>query len=196
MWLFEKIFPLYLWKVKTSEKVIYLTFDDGPIPEVTPWVIDQLKQYNAKATFFCVGENITKYPEVFNQILQQGHSVGNHTYNHLNGWKTSKEEYLANFQKFEEIQPTTLFRPPYGRIKLSQAKTLLLSHKIVMWSVLTKDYDQGISKENCLKNAIKSAKEGSIVLFHDSLKAQTNLQYVLPKFLEHFSNLGYKFKKL
>lgn len=193
---FELIYPDFIWRIPKKEKTIYLTFDDGPIPEVTPWVLEQLEKYDAKATFFCVGENITKHPGVFNQILKLGHSVGNHTYNHLNGWKTPQEEYLANFEDFERQQTTTLFRPPYGRIKKKQAREILKTHKIIMWSVLTKDYSSSVSEEKCLKNAIKNTSNGSIVLFHDSLKAKRNLYYALPRFLEHFSKQGYKFEKL
>jgi peptidoglycan/xylan/chitin deacetylase (PgdA/CDA1 family) len=194
--LFELMYPDFIWRIPEKEKTIYLTFDDGPIPEVTPWVLEQLEKYDAKATFFCVGENITKHPEVFSQILKHGHSVGNHTYNHLNGWKTQQEEYFANFEDFEKQQTTVLFRPPYGRIKKKQAKVILKTHKIIMWSVLTKDYSSSISEEKCLKNAIKNTSSGSIVLFHDSLKANRNLYYALPRFLEHFSKQGYTFEKL
>jgi peptidoglycan/xylan/chitin deacetylase (PgdA/CDA1 family) len=194
--LFELMYPDFIWRIPEKEKTIYLTFDDGPIPEVTPWVLEQLEKYDAKATFFCVGENITKHPEVFSQILKHGHSVGNHTYNHLNGWKTQQEEYFANFEDFEKQQTTVLFRPPYGRIKKKQAIEILKTHKIIMWSVLTKDYSSSISEEKCLKNAIKNTSSGSIVLFHDSLKANRNLYYALPRFLEHFSKQGYTFEKL
>jgi peptidoglycan/xylan/chitin deacetylase (PgdA/CDA1 family) len=190
------MYPDFIWRIPEKEKTIYLTFDDGPIPEVTPWVLEQLEKYDAKATFFCVGENITKHPEVFSQILKHGHSVGNHTYNHLNGWKTQQEEYFANFEDFERLQTTALFRPPYGRIKKKQAIEILKTHKIIMWSVLTKDYSSSISEEKCLKNAIKNTSSGSIVLFHDSLKANRNLYYALPRFLEHFSKQGYTFEKL
>lgn len=196
MWLFESLFPNYVWKVKTNKKIIYLTFDDGPIPEITPWVLDLLDHYEAKGTFFCVGENISKNPGVFNSILSQGHSVGNHTYNHVNGWKTPNETYLGNFKKSERVHKTKLFRPPYGRIKKKAAEQILDTHQIIMWSVLTKDYSQTTSPEKCLERAIKQTKSGSIVLFHDSLKAEKNLRYALPKFLEYFSKKGYTFEAL
>ncbi|MCP9763413.1 polysaccharide deacetylase family protein [Lacihabitans soyangensis] len=198
-WLFEILFPRYVWRVKTSDKKIYLTFDDGPIPEVTEWVLEQLRLYNAKSTFFVVGDNVRKYPEIFQKILTDGHCVGNHTQNHIKGWKNETDTYLANFQECEksisELKPsgTNLFRPPYGQIKRSQANEILKMHKILMWSVLTKDYEANLSERKCLNRAIRQTREGSIVLFHDSLKAQKNLYYVLPRFLEHFSKKGYEF---
>lgn len=197
--LFEIFFPKYLWRIKTTEKRIFLTFDDGPIPEVTDWVLDQLRQYNAKATFFVVGENVTKNPEIFRRIMADGHAVGNHTYNHLKGWKTESGAYLANFIKCEnEIQGSNaesklLFRPPYGQLKRRQATEILKTHEIVMWSVLTRDYEERLDKEKCLKRAIQKTGNGSIVLFHDSIKAQKNLRYVLPRFLEYFSKKDFEF---
>ena len=202
IWLFEILFPKYIWRIKTSDKKIYLTFDDGPIPEVTEWVLDQLSIYNAKATFFCVGENIERNPEIFHKIIKNGHAAGNHTYNHLKGWQSENEVYLNNFDYCQKALENTgqnsknLFRPPYGRIKNSQAQEILKTYKIVMWSVLTKDYDANYDSELCLKNAIKKTKPGSIVLFHDSIKAQKNLQFVLPKYLEHFNSQGFKFEVL
>jgi len=198
--LFEILFPRYIWRIKTTEKKIYLTFDDGPIPEVTVWVLEQLARFNAKATFFCVGENIIKHPEIFKKILNEGHKVANHTQNHLKGWKTKNDLYLHNFQLFENSMElfkkgkSNLFRPPYGQLKRKQANEILRTHKILMWSVLTKDYDANFDEIQCFENAIKKTNKGSIVLFHDSLKAQKNLRYVLPKYLEHFSKKGYKFE--
>ncbi|WP_367916354.1 polysaccharide deacetylase family protein [Leadbetterella sp. DM7] len=194
--IFELIYPRFLWRMPATEKCIYLTFDDGPVPEVTPWVLEQLEQFNAKATFFCVGDNIRKNPGTFQQVISAGHGIGNHTYNHLNGWKTPVEEYLGNMHKLEELYATRLFRPPYGRIKKAQARQILLHHRIVMWSVLTRDYSASLSPEKCLKNAIRDTRNGSIVLFHDSLKAQNNLRHVLPRYLGHFSRQGYRFEKL
>ncbi len=194
------IFPKYLWKVDTSEKVIYLTFDDGPVPEHTEFVLSELDKFKAKATFFCVGENIKKHPEIFQKILINGHKVGNHTHNHLKGWNTDNGLYLENFRKCQEtIEPFAVshfFRPPYGRIKRKQASEILKTHKIVMWSVLTRDYDKDYEKERCLKNAIKKTENGAIVLFHDSEKAWKNLSYVLPRYLEYFSEKGYSFEPL
>jgi peptidoglycan/xylan/chitin deacetylase (PgdA/CDA1 family) len=198
--LFEILFPRYIWRIKTTEKKIYLTFDDGPIPEVTEWVLEQLALFNAKGTFFCVGENIVKHPEIFIKILNDGHLVANHTQNHLKGWKNENELYMNNFHLCEKSiesikkEKSNLFRPPYGQLKRKQADEILRTHKILMWSVLTKDYDANFDEGRCLENAIKKTKNGSIVLFHDSLKAQKNLRYVLPKYLEHFSKKGYKFE--
>ncbi|WP_255077579.1 polysaccharide deacetylase family protein [Lacihabitans sp. CCS-44] len=197
--LFEILFPKYIWRIKTAEKKIYLTFDDGPIPEVTEWVLEQLKIFNAKATFFCVGENVLKHHEIYEKVVAAGHAVGNHTQNHLKGWKTENDAYLKNFTEFQnsiEIinkAQTQLFRPPYGQLKPTQAKEILKTHKILMWSVLTRDYDKSFNAEKCLENAIRKTKSGSIVLFHDSLKAQKNLYYVLPKYLVYFSKKGYAF---
>ncbi len=192
----EWIFPRYLWKVPTAKKVIYLTFDDGPIPEVTPWVLEQLAAYHAKATFFCVGDNIRKHPETFQSILDAGHSVGNHTFHHINGWKTPLAQYLEDIEKFDQMYQTPLFRPPYGRIKRSQADALLPARQIVMWSVLTRDYDASYREDSCLNNAIKRTSPGAIVLLHDSLKAWKNMSYVLPRYLKHFSEKGYRFEAL
>lgn len=194
--IFELIYPRFLWRMPATEKCIYLTFDDGPIPEVTPWVLEQLKKYNAAATFFCVGDNIRKHPETFQQVLSAGHSIGNHTFHHLNGWKTPVEDYLQNVDQFENLYPTDLFRPPYGRIKKEQARRILAGHRVIMWSVLTRDYSPALSPEKCLKNAVKNTQNGSIVLFHDSLKARKNLEYVLPRYLSHFSRKGYRFEKI
>ncbi|MCF8326242.1 MAG: polysaccharide deacetylase family protein [Leadbetterella sp.] len=198
--LFEILFPRYIWRIKTTEKKIYLTFDDGPIPEVTEWVLGQLALLNAKGTFFCVGENILKHPEILKKTINDGHLVANHTQNHLKGWKTENELYLNNFHLCEKSiesikkEKSNLFRPPYGQLKKKQADEILRTHKILMWSVLTKDYDGSFNEVQCFENAIKKTRNGSIVLFHDSLKAQKNLRYVLPKYLEHFSKKGYKFE--
>lgn len=192
----EIIYPRFLWRMPALDKCIYLTFDDGPVPEVTPWVLEQLQKFNAAATFFCVGDNIRKHPETFQQVISAGHTIGNHTYHHLNGWETPVEDYIRNMNLAEELYPTGLFRPPYGRIKMKQVRLIMPQRRIVMWSVLTRDYSSSLSPEKCLKNAVKNTKPGSIVLFHDSLKAQKNLNYVLPRYLEYFSGLGYRFEKL
>jgi peptidoglycan-N-acetylglucosamine deacetylase len=200
------LYPDFLWRVKTNEKVIYLTFDDGPIPDVTEFVLEELSKYQAKATFFCIGGNIEKHSTIFQQIVNQGHTVGNHTFNHLKGWYTEDKEYLDNFIKCEKIlyQPNIeyrtsnikYFRPPYGRIKRNQAREIMKTHEIVMWDVLAGDYDQSISKETVLKKTLQYSEAGSIVLFHDSIKASRNMEYALPRFLEHFSEKGFKFEKL
>ena len=197
--LLRSFYSSAFWRVPAATKEIFLTFDDGPIPEVTPWVLSELKKYNAKATFFCIGANIEKYPDVFRQIISEGHSVGNHTYNHLNGWKTKTKEYFDNVSKCESLikaHEKKLFRPPYGKIKPSQYSILKTQYSVVMWDVLSGDFDQTISEEKCLKNVLTKTREGSIVVFHDSLKAKKNLQYALPKVLEHFSKEGFKFNSL
>lgn len=228
----RSLFGKYRWRFQTDKKTtspqnkeIYLTFDDGPIQEITPWVLQNLSQYKAKATFFCIGENVKKYPKIFQKIISEKHSIGNHTYNHLNGWKTNKDEYLKSVEKAEiSLQSsvgscqlsvfglqssvktqitknkqltTSLFRPPYGKIKINQAnKILKKGYDIIMWDVLSGDFDLSISKEKCLKNVLKNTGSGSIVVFHDSKKAYKNLEYVLPKVLAYFTEKGYVFKAI
>ncbi len=202
---FDQLFSNYRWRFKTIKKEIYLTFDDGPIPEVTEFVLDELKKVNAKATFFCIGENVEKNSTIFNRIITEKHAVGNHTYNHLNGWKTQTKNYLTNVSKaertfqlynFPTFQPK-LFRPPYGKIKRSQAKAIQRKgYKIIMWDVLSADFDATISKEQCLQNVLKNTKNGSIIVFHDSIKARKNLVFTLPKVLRYFSEKGYVFKAI
>jgi len=210
----QRIFPKRIWAFPNSENKIYLTFDDGPIPEVTPWVLDSLKKHNAKATFFCIGDNIAKHPEIFKRIISEGHAVGNHTFNHLNGRKTRPEDYLENVVKAEtEIAHRTLsicpefnqrgehlallFRPPYGQMTSAQAKSIRQKgYQIVMWNVLSADYDQTISEEKCFKNVAETIKPGSVVVFHDSLKAQRNMQYALPKVLDIIAGNGWSCEKI
>ncbi|MFA6924056.1 MAG: polysaccharide deacetylase family protein [Bacteroidales bacterium] len=186
-----------VWNIPVNKKnEIYLTFDDGPIPEVTYEVLKILAQYNAKATFFCVGENVQKHSEVYKSILNAGHSVGNHTFNHISGWTTLSKKYFANIQKCDDLLHTRLFRPPYGKIRPLQVLKLKKKYSIILWSVLSGDFDKKISPEKCLDNVIKYTKNGSIVVFHDSLKAKKNMLYALPKFLHHYSEKGYEFKAL
>jgi len=196
--LIKKIFRNYVWDIPNTENKIYLTFDDGPTPEITEWVLRELLKYNAKATFFCIGNNIEKYPDIFPKVIANGHSIGNHTFNHLNGWKTSTEEYLENTKLCEEqILQSKLFRPPYGKIKVSQSKKLRQQgYKIIMWDVLSADYDTSISKEKCLENVLQNVKSGSIIVFHDSVKAFPNLEYTLPKALKILSERGFVFEKI
>lgn len=195
------LYPNFVWRKPSDEKKIYLTFDDGPIPEVTEFVLETLEKYQAKATFFCIGDNISKNPNIFQKILNNGHAVGNHTFNHLRGWTTEDVTYLENVVKCQtEIQKnehhTNLFRPPYGRIKRRQANVLLSDYEIVMWDVLSGDFSQNLSLETVLKKTIKHTEAGSIVLFHDSIKANERMSYALPRFLEHFSTQGFQFSKL
>lgn len=232
----KKMFPNYTWDIPSMGKVIYLTFDDGPTPEITNWVLDTLKEFNAKATFFCIGNNIEKHPEIFQNILDEGHHIGNHTHNHIKGWKTKSKDYLKNietaqkiiniqisnskFQTKTNLNPrilnnsseivnhqssivnhqssiVNLFRPPYGQITPKQGKKLIaLGYKIIMWDVLSFDWDNHVSKETCLNNVTSNATNGSVIVFHDSVKASKNMQYTLPKVLEHFSKLGYSFRTI
>ncbi len=193
-----KLFRNHIWCFPTKKKVLYLTFDDGPTPEITEWVLDTLKQYNAKATFFCIGKNIEQNPKIFQKIIEQGHAIGNHTYNHEKGWETANIEYLDSILKTEKlIQKSKIFRPPYGKIKPSQTK-LLIEHnyKVIMWSVLSGDFDSEITSEKCLNNVLKNTEKGSVIVFHDSIKAFEKLQIVLPQILAYFSKKGYVFKKI
>jgi peptidoglycan/xylan/chitin deacetylase (PgdA/CDA1 family) len=182
--------------IPSAEKIIYLTFDDGPIPEVTPGVLSILEERNIQATFFCVGENVGKQPDIFAQVSGAGHSIGNHTFHHLNGWKTPPAEYTEDVMLCNAYFRTGLFRPPYGKFTPSQYFLLRKHFRIIMWSVLSGDYHQAISKEQCLENVLTYTKPGSIVLFHDSLKAKESLFYALPRFLDHFLGEGYRFEKL
>ena len=179
-----------------GKDTIYLTFDDGPIPEVTPWVLDTLAKYNAKATFFCVGDNVRKYPEIYTKVIEAGHAVGNHTLNHLSGWSTENISYFHNIRHCARIVNSGLFRPPYGKLRPSQVQFLQRHYQIVMWDVLSADFDNEITPEDCFQNVIQHAGQGSIIVFHDSLKAETNLRYALPLVLDHFSKLGYTFSAL
>ncbi len=198
-WLLKKIYPECIWNINTDEKILYLTFDDGPHPQATPFVLEELKKFDAKATFFCTGKNVKEYFDVYKQVLSHGHKPGNHTYNHLNGWKTKDKEYLEDIAKAAEIIDSNLFRPPYGRITKFQLKALSgekLNLKTIMWDVLSGDFDTSIKPENCYLNVINHAKPGSIVVFHDSLKALPALTYTLPKMLEYFSEKGFQFKEI
>lgn len=219
-WLFKKLFPNYVWEFLPSpntNKVLYLTFDDGPTPKITSWTLDVLKQYNAKATFFCIGNNVEKHPEIFNTILAEGHSIGNHTNTHVQGWRTKTKVYLEDFKKAEEtikfqIESSgisdseivnqkslivNLFRPPFGKLKNSQGNALIkLGYKMIMWSVISFDWEQYITPEKCLDLVIKNATSGSIVVFHDSVKASKNMQYALPKVLDYYSKKGFRFEAI
>lgn len=197
----KNIFSNYVWTIPNDEKKVFLTFDDGPTPEITEWVLAQLKAYNFRATFFCIGNNIEKHPELFNQLIAEGHAVGNHTFNHVKGWNTPNKTYLKEVEKCEEMiqhysinqNLSKLFRPPYGKIKpLQSRKMRKLGYKIIMWDVLSADYKQTITKEKCLENVVKNVESGSIIVFHDSVKAFPNLEFVLPKTLQFLSENGYQ----
>jgi len=202
------LYPTLCWRIPEKEKIIYLSFDDGPHPIATPFVLDLLQQYNAKASFFCIGKNVLAEPEIYNRILAEGHCVGNHTQHHTNGWKTSTDKYLKDIEMAAQCIKSNLFRPPYGRIKRSQIaavkavlnhqnqSTVLSPAKIIMWDVLSGDFDQSLSPKKCAEQVIKYTNNGSIVVFHDSAKAYDRLAYALPKVLDYFTDLGYQFKAL
>lgn len=227
------LFPQQLWHMPRNRKVIYLTFDDGPIPVVTPWVLKTLKEFEAKATFFCIGDNVRKHFDLYKQVLKEHHAVGNHTYNHLKGSETNNKNYLENIHRCAGLVQSDLFRPPYGRIKRSQVRLLksgvwsmeirestapqisnltpqtshlkphtlnlteiTLPENIVMWDVLSGDFDEDLSPEKCLQNVLRNTEPGSIVVFHDSLKAFPRLEYVLPKALKQWREMGYEFERL
>jgi peptidoglycan/xylan/chitin deacetylase (PgdA/CDA1 family) len=198
-WILKKLYPNLIWNARRDARSIFLTFDDGPIPIVTPFVLNILKKHNAKATFFCIGDNVSKHPDIFNDLKKDGHAIGNHTYNHLRGWKTDNETYLQNFLQADKLLDTPLFRPPYGRIKRQQIKLLTNARpdlKIYMWDVLSGDFDMSLTPQECLKNVLKHTEPGSVVVFHDSIKAFTRLEYVLPRALEAWSKEGYTFETL
>lgn len=197
-WWLKKIYPGYLWNIDTEKKILYLTFDDGPHPEATPFILNELKKHNALATFFCIGKNVNAYPDIYKRILDEGHTVGNHTQNHLNGWKTDNIIYMNDIAEAAKYIDADLFRPPYGRITSFQAKHLRSAmrgrkSKVVMWDVLSADFDTTITPQQCMENVIFHAKAGSIIVFHDSEKAFSKIQYVLPKILLFFSEKGYVF---
>jgi peptidoglycan-N-acetylglucosamine deacetylase len=197
-WL-KKIYHSCTWHINTHEKIIYLSFDDGPHPLATPFVLAELKKYNAFATFFCIGKNVALHPDIYKQIINEGHALGNHTFDHLNGWKTTTVNYQQNISNARDLIETNLFRPPYGKITFKQIAYLKKQpepFKIIMWSVLSGDFDPAISNTKCLSNVISNTGKGSIVVFHDSEKALVKLQYTLPAVMAHFTEKGYKFEKI
>ena len=193
-WLLKKIYSSCIWDIPSQENKIYLSFDDGPHPGATPFVLDELKKQNAKATFFCIGKNVAEHPYVYKRILEEGHRVGNHTHNHLNGWKVSDKAYFDNIAEAKKYIDSHLFRPPYGRIKSFQVSCLQKAgFKIIMWDVLSADFDQKISGEQCASNVLRNAKKNSIIVFHDSEKAFGRMKIALPKTLEFFKEKGFVF---
>lgn len=197
-WVKKWIYPNYLWSMPRNQKKIYLTFDDGPHPLATAFVLDALKKYNAAATFFCIGKNVVAHPEIYKQILLDGHATGNHTNDHLNGWKTEDKIYFENIIQASKYIDSKLFRPPYGHISGFQAKLAAekMDFKIIMWSVLSADFDIAITPQKCWRNVKRSAGNGSVIVFHDSEKAMERMQYALTETLEYFSNKGFVFEKL
>ncbi len=191
------LYPNWIWSVKSKEKKIYLSFDDGPHPEITPWVLDELKRYNAKASFFCIGKNVAQYPEIYQRILAEGHRTGNHTMHHLNGWKTNTAAYFNDILEAGKYIDSKLFRPPYGKLTRFQGKALReAGYEIIMWSLLSADFDTQLSPSDCWELVQKNYQPGSIIVFHDSEKAKSGMQYCLPKFLEEASGAGYTFETL
>lgn len=195
----SRYFGTYIWEIPNDNQEVFLTFDDGPIPEVTPWVLDLLKSFNINATFFCVGENIEKHPGIFKRLIAEDHQIGNHSYNHLKGWKTSNKNYIANIKQTEALLKhhgvlTTLFRPPYGKLKPSQSKAIRqMGYNIVMWSILSKDYNQRIEAQQVYNNIMQTTS-GSIIVCHDNIKAFGHLQKVLAKTIENLLEQGFVFK--
>lgn len=206
----QNLFPKLTWQMpmgvaKQEAPTLYLSFDDGPTPLITQWVLESLMQYQAKASFFCIGEQVQKHPQILDAIVVAGHSIGNHTYHHLNGWTTKLDQYISNIKQCAALVKSPLFRPPYGRIRPQQINYLLQHPKIlqvtqtpqiIMWDVLSGDFDEQLSPEKCLANVLNNAQDGSIVVFHDNEKAQRLLQYVLPRILAHYAQKGYQFKAI
>jgi peptidoglycan/xylan/chitin deacetylase (PgdA/CDA1 family) len=202
-YLIKKLFPKAYWRGNSSQKKIYLTLDDGPVPEATPFVLDLLQEKSIRATFFCVGNNVVKNPELYQRILNENHVAGNHTFNHLNGWNTETEEYIKNIRQCDEVlrqgtsmSNTPLFRPPYGKLKRSQSRQLRKHYSVVMWDVLSGDYDPATTPEKCLENVISNVRNGSVIVFHDSKKAKANMEYALPRFIDWALGQGYVFDVL
>lgn len=188
--------PSLIWKMPSDLNTIYFTFDDGPDPEVTPYVLEILSYYNIKATFFVIGKNVEKYPEVFNRILSEGHKIGNHSYSHPNGWKTKTDEYVSDIEKASKIVPANLFRPPYGRITPSQVRVLKNKYTIYMWSLLSMDYSEKLNHQDIYHNVVDHVKSGDIIVFHDSKKGWIRLEKSLPKILENLHQRKFEFSVL
>jgi peptidoglycan/xylan/chitin deacetylase (PgdA/CDA1 family) len=192
----KKYYPRLIWDIPNDENKIFLTFDDGPVPEITNWVLDVLKQYKIKSTFFLLGCNAVKHPDIYTRIINEEHAVGNHSYHHLSGWDSDDEAYFNNIKKANEFLNVILFRPPYGRIKKSQIAALVDDYKIIMWDVLSGDFDPKTTPEKCYNNVVKNTKSGSVIVFHDNLKAEENLKYALPRTIEYLLEQGFVFDVL
>ncbi len=194
--LIKKIYPSFIWSFPKEEDGLFLTFDDGPCPQVTPWVLDRLDEYGAKATFFCIGKNVEQYPDLFGEIVRRGHAVGSHTYSHIPGWRVHLDDYVQDVDMAAELIRTNLYRPPYAKITRRQADTLSLRYNIVMWSILSRDYNRKLGHRACARNVLPYLSPGSITVFHDSMKASKNLWYALPKTLDAVSKAGWKCKPI
>ena len=188
------LYPRALWRMDKNVKAVYLTFDDGPIPEITPWVLDLLDKYNIKATFFLVGDNVRKHPEEFKMIVERGHRVGNHTFNHISGLKYLSYNYLENTNKADELINSTLFRPPHGWMRWGQYMVLSHRYTVIMWDLVTRDYSKRLNGRQVLRNVKKYVRNGSIITFHDSIKSEKNMKYALPRAIEWLLEQGYEFK--
>ena len=203
-WWLKRLYPRCVWDIPAKEKIVYLTFDDGPHPTATPFVLEQLRQFSAKATFFCIGKNVVEYSDIYRRIIDEGHRVGNHTFNHYNGWKVRDEQYLQNILQAGKYIDSNLFRPPYGKITRFQVKLLSgiknspssTYFKIIMWDVLSGDFDTTISVEQCTRNVIRNVRPGSVIVFHDSEKAFPRMKETLPRVLDHFSKMNYRFEAI
>ena len=193
----KRIYPNKVWEKKSSEKKIFLTFDDGPTEQITPWILEQLRNFDIKATFFCLGKNIEKQPDLFKQLITEGHQIGNHTFNHENGWETNNYTYYKSILQTEKFTKNLLFRPPFGGLTMHKQKALVrYGFQVIMWDVMPGDFDKKLSKEECLKAAIDHTSKGSIIVFHDNIKAEKNMKYAFPRFVEHFLELGYEFETI
>ena len=193
-WFYRALFPGVTWRIPSKKKCVYLTFDDGPIPEVTPWVLDILDKYGIKATFFMVGDNVRKYPKVFQMVIDRGHRVGNHTFNHIQGIRYWTKNYLANVEKASSFIPSNLFRPPHGHMRLPQVYRLRKKFRIIMWDVVTRDYNRKKTPEEVFNNVKRYTRNGSVIVFHDSLKAEKNMRVAMPLAIEWLLKEGYEFK--
>lgn len=194
--IYRALFPGAIWRIPSDEKCVYLTFDDGPVPRITPWVLELLDTYRIKATFFCVGDNIRKYPDIYRMITEKGHRVGNHTFNHIQGIRFPTKNYLANIEKAREYIQSDLFRPPHGHMRLPQVLRLRKIYRIIMWDVVTRDYSPHVTPSGVFNIVKNYTRNGSIIVFHDSVKAEANLREALPRSIEWLQEQGYRFKLL
>ncbi|MBA2423473.1 MAG: polysaccharide deacetylase family protein [Chitinophagales bacterium] len=192
----KRLYPRQVWSLPETEKKLYLTFDDGPTPSITDWTLQTLKDHDAKGTFFIVGQSAERHPEIIKKMKEAGHGIGNHTYKHLNGWSTTTNSYIKDILKCDKIVASKLFRPPYGRITKNQTSIMVKRYKVIMWDVLSGDFDRTISKERCLKNVLENTQSGSIIVFHDSVKAADRMQYALPRVLEYYAKKRFSFSHL
>jgi peptidoglycan/xylan/chitin deacetylase (PgdA/CDA1 family) len=191
--LLRNLLPQCYWNLPNKQNKIYLTFDDGPTPQVLPFILQTLDKYKVPATFFCVGENMSKHPDLVKEMLKRNHVIGNHTNNHISGWRVKNQSYFENIEKCDDVYKSHLFRPPYGRLRTSQANYLCRKYKLIMWDVLSYDYDKNVKPEICYRNVIDTTKSGSLIVFHDNEKAYPNLQYALPHSIVFLLNKGFVF---